>query len=151
MIKINDVTISVQFNLSQGEKRLLELVNACVSHEMRNPINSIFGMNIQLKELGLKMFDLLRLRGIEGHDIDQLRDLFAEAIDVQESSTKLLNFYVTDLLSLAQIERGNFRKSKVRFDLREAVDEIMKIQKQKADSKNIVLTQQLVGFEDENY
>ena len=48
VIKISDVTINIKFDLNQGEKRLLELVNACVSHEMRNPINAILGMNMKL-------------------------------------------------------------------------------------------------------
>ena len=29
------------FNKVEGEKKLLALINATVSHEMRNPINSI--------------------------------------------------------------------------------------------------------------
>jgi hypothetical protein len=41
VMRINDITISVHFNLSKGEKKILQLVNACVSHEMRNPLNSI--------------------------------------------------------------------------------------------------------------
>jgi signal transduction histidine kinase len=35
------MTASVMFNVAQGEKQLLSLINATVSHEMRNPINSI--------------------------------------------------------------------------------------------------------------
>ena len=51
VLKIIDSTMSVRYDLSQGEKKLLELVNACVSHEMRNPINAILGMNLKLKEI----------------------------------------------------------------------------------------------------
>lgn len=51
VLKINDVTIDIKYNLNLGEKRLLELVNACVSHEMRNPINAIYGMNLKLKDI----------------------------------------------------------------------------------------------------
>ena len=32
-----------------GEKKLLELINALVSHEMRNPLNSINSMIMKLK------------------------------------------------------------------------------------------------------
>ena len=38
---LRNVTINILFNLSEGERRILQLVNACVSHEMRNPLNSI--------------------------------------------------------------------------------------------------------------
>jgi len=37
----------------KGEKELLSLINATVSHEMRNPCNSIQGQNIQQKQLNL--------------------------------------------------------------------------------------------------
>ena len=55
-IKINDVTINIKFDLNMGEKRILELVNACVSHEMRNPINAIMGMNLKLNNLAKELF-----------------------------------------------------------------------------------------------
>jgi hypothetical protein len=29
------------YDIAKGEKKLLQLINATVSHEMRNPINSI--------------------------------------------------------------------------------------------------------------
>jgi len=41
IVQINDVSAHVMFNIAQGEKQLLSLINATVSHEMRNPINSI--------------------------------------------------------------------------------------------------------------
>jgi nitrogen fixation/metabolism regulation signal transduction histidine kinase len=41
VLKINDITMNIHFNLSKGKKKLLQLINACVSHEMRNPLNSI--------------------------------------------------------------------------------------------------------------
>jgi signal transduction histidine kinase len=45
------MTASVMFNIAQGEKQLLSIVNATVSHEMRNPINSISNQILQLKML----------------------------------------------------------------------------------------------------
>lgn len=36
---------------------------------------------------------------------------------IQESSTKLLNFYVSDLLTLSQIEKKKFRKNLSRFNI----------------------------------
>ena len=48
VLKILDVTVNIKFDLSLGEKKILEFVNACVSHEMRNPINAILGMNSKL-------------------------------------------------------------------------------------------------------
>lgn len=41
-----DVTKEVLYNKANGEKKLLALINATVSHEMRNPINSIYSQNL---------------------------------------------------------------------------------------------------------
>ena len=153
MLKINDVTINIQFDFSIGEKRLLELVNACVSHEMRNPINAIFGMNLKMRGLVQSFFEFLAARnGLDQNEEAQdLKKQFEEAMQVKESAAKLLNFYVADLLCLAQIEKGTFRKNISSFDLREAIQEVITIQDEKAKSKNITLRQTLVGFDGDNF
>ena len=50
VLKISDITISQRLQISQNQKHVLQMINACVSHEMRNPINSIFAMNLQIRE-----------------------------------------------------------------------------------------------------
>jgi len=41
LLQISNVSAKIMFNKATGEKKLLSLINAAVSHEMRNPINSI--------------------------------------------------------------------------------------------------------------
>jgi signal transduction histidine kinase len=41
MLQIKDVSGSIMYDIAKGEKKLLTLINATVSHEMRNPINSM--------------------------------------------------------------------------------------------------------------
>jgi hypothetical protein len=41
MMQLVDVSGSILYNIANGEKKLLSLINATVSHEMRNPVNSI--------------------------------------------------------------------------------------------------------------
>jgi signal transduction histidine kinase len=36
--------------LFNSEKKLLKMINACVSHEMRNPLNAIFHMILKLRD-----------------------------------------------------------------------------------------------------
>jgi len=60
-----------------------------------------------------------------------LKDLSSElkqCIEIQYSSCKLLNCFVNDILCLAQIKEGKFRKECSNFDIRDAVREIMSIQ-----------------------
>ena len=41
VLQITDISQKVLYETAMGERRLLQLINATVSHEMRNPINSI--------------------------------------------------------------------------------------------------------------
>jgi len=41
-----DVSASVLYDLKLAENKLLAMINACVSHELRNPLNSIIAQNI---------------------------------------------------------------------------------------------------------
>lgn len=59
----------------------------------------------------------------------------SEMASMQESASKLLNFYVGDLLCLAQIEKGVLLKNISKFNIVEAIDEVMMIQKEKAEAK----------------
>ena len=45
--------------MSLGEKRLQSLINATVSHEMRNPLNSIHIQVKQIKCLNTELKELL--------------------------------------------------------------------------------------------
>ena len=49
VINILDQTISIMFSKSKGEKKILQLINACVSHQLRNPINTILVANLKFR------------------------------------------------------------------------------------------------------
>ena len=44
ILLINDVSTAVREQRLQGEKKLAEIANALVSHDMRNPLNAIMAM-----------------------------------------------------------------------------------------------------------
>lgn len=41
VLQITDISQKILLEMSIGEKRLQSLINATVSHEMRNPLNAI--------------------------------------------------------------------------------------------------------------
>lgn len=47
VLEIIDVSFEVLHGIVSDEKRLQSLINATVSHEMRNPLNSIYGQNLK--------------------------------------------------------------------------------------------------------
>jgi len=46
MIQISDISSKMMYDFAQADKKLLGLMNATVSHEMRNPTNSIYCQSI---------------------------------------------------------------------------------------------------------
>ena len=51
MLQITDISSLILYNIVKGEKKLLTLINAAVSHEMRNPLNSIYSQNQHQNQL----------------------------------------------------------------------------------------------------
>jgi hypothetical protein len=41
LLQLIDLSSQVMFEFAKGDKKLMSLINATVSHEMRNPINSL--------------------------------------------------------------------------------------------------------------
>ena len=113
---------------------------------MRNPLNSILAQNVKLKGLLASVRRWIGASGQISADLQTLVSDLEEATKVQESCTKLLTFYVEDLLCMAQIDKGTFRKNVSTFELREAITEIMSVQREKADFRQIDLQCQLHGM-----
>ena len=42
ILQIIDISDHIMYNITNAEKKLLSTINATVSHEMRNPLNSIY-------------------------------------------------------------------------------------------------------------
>ena len=143
VLKIIDVSKDILYERVKGEKRLLALINATVSHEMRNPINSLNSQNIKQDQINEKFKNILSqdfTKTTPKKIKKKLKKLFKEyegTLKVQKSSSKLLTFLVNDILDFAQLRSGKFRKDLSYFDIKEAISEIYMIQKEKADYMGI--------------
>jgi len=51
MLQIIDVSDSVLYDKSKEENEKLSILNATISHELRNPLNSIVGLNTKKEQL----------------------------------------------------------------------------------------------------
>ena len=58
MLQIIDISDSILYDKEKAQNTFLALINACVSHELRNPLNSIIAQNIE-KEYLIKQIDLI--------------------------------------------------------------------------------------------
>jgi signal transduction histidine kinase len=60
MIQIIDVSKDIMYDKEKAHTELLNLINATVSHEMRNPLNSIHSQNIENKALYEELEELIK-------------------------------------------------------------------------------------------
>jgi hypothetical protein len=60
MLQIIDISDSILYDQTKAKNEFLSLINATVSHEMRNPLNSICAENIQKQELVKQIKELLQ-------------------------------------------------------------------------------------------
>ena len=118
-------------NLS-NEKKQMAYMNSTVSHEMRNPLNSIHaqislieGYFEELNHYFSKNKDKFTFE--EKVLIEDLMEDSRESIKICKSSCRLLSFNVEDILALPQLKEGKFRKNVKLSDLRKAVEEVMSI------------------------
>ena len=58
MIQFIDISKAILYDMEKGHNSVLTMINACVSHEMRNPLNSIIAQNIEKEELYKKILEL---------------------------------------------------------------------------------------------
>lgn len=55
-----------------------------------------------------------------------------EGKKIQDASSSLMEFLIQDLLDYAQIKAGKFRKNVQSFNIRNAIEKVMCIQRKKA-------------------
>ena len=60
LIQIIDVSAQVLYDFANAEKKLNTMINAFVSHEIRNPLNFIKMQIIRQKFLNEKIYDLIQ-------------------------------------------------------------------------------------------
>ncbi len=80
---------------------------------------------------------------------EKLKQLYGQYFDctnIQESSTKLLQFLVNDILDFAQIKAGKFRKNVAKFNVKQAIHEIARMLQFKAEQGGINIRVRFSNF-----
>jgi len=60
LIQIIDISSKVKFDIATAEKKLQSMINGLVSHEIRNPLNSIKIQILRQKFLNEKIDELIK-------------------------------------------------------------------------------------------
>ena len=68
------------------------------------------------------------------------------SLQVMKHSSKLLLFFVQDLLDFAQIKQNKFKKNLEEFSPQEAIEELCQVLAFQSESKNVTVTQVFRNF-----
>jgi len=138
---------------------MLEMINAMVSHELRNPLNSMIGQICSMEEAFEHFQQLMAVLASASTSSSELADLYKGFQKVfaslskcgkkLTSASKFIDFFVHDILDYTILNKRdtNFLKEWTTFDVREAIQQIMEIQEDKAEMKTIKVKAYYVGFE----
>ena len=106
VIQMIDISQKVLYEMALGEKRLFSLINATVSHEMRNPTNSIISQVQEQKRLNSKFRAILENMSVNTFkqskkQIEKNLLRQEDSTSMQVSASKILNFLINDMLDYA--------------------------------------------------
>ncbi|MCD4769259.1 MAG: response regulator [Bacteroidales bacterium] len=130
---LGNALIKMQSDLTDTNQQLAESIEKAIaatnakslflanmSHEIRTPLNGIIGMTDVLKESGLKK-----------EQIDYL--------NIIEMSGNNLLTIINDILDFSKIESGQIELENIELDLRNEINQVIKILDNKASRKGIYL------------
>lgn len=86
------------------ENRFLTLINACISHELRNPLNSVIAQNMEQKALLNTLREMLQdefghlMTESTRRKINETIDELDNGCKIQSCSAELMTFVIQDFL-----------------------------------------------------
>ena len=151
MIQIIDASQQVKEIETQNDNDFLKMINATVSHELRNPLSSILCQSQTLEEFQHEL--QLICNQVQKHEpIKSKLDYISQNIDTcikkLRSSTKFADFFIHDILdfTIMKEDNKNFQKHLEIFDIRDAVMQILEMMEDKIKLKNIKVSTKYRGF-----
>lgn len=150
ILQIIDVSDRLLYDEVKAECKFQTMISATVSHELRNPLNSLICnlqyMNHNLKSMkqGMSMIQPESQPSQESlKDSKELLQNSYEGIKTSgryiTNSAQLIDFFVHDMLdyTILTSKKENFTKNIETFDIKESIEQIIGIMKDKADMKKI--------------
>ena len=68
MIQIRNVSANILYDQSKADNKFLQMINACISHELRNPLNSIIAQNMNKEMLYKELENIIGYQGLKECD-----------------------------------------------------------------------------------
>jgi signal transduction histidine kinase len=151
MLCFIDISQKILYDTSKAEGEFLSLINSTISHEMRNPLNSIINQ-CKIDGVLCQQFQVMMKKYREMIDpsilkkLEAFQDQMFKGNEIQTSSSNLLLLNVEDILGFAQLKAGKFTKIIKKFNIKRCIEEIISIQYYQAKSKEIELISEFYNF-----
>ena len=127
----------------------MALMNSTVSHEMRNPLNSIINHNekqaVTIQQL-TQVLEGIQLLPEKQQAMSEILACLYRSLRISNSSTNLIRFNVEDILALPQLKAGKFSKNISADRVEPAIKEIIEIMAHQAEAKEVEVKHLLRGF-----
>ena len=143
-LQLIDISAKVFYDDMRAQEEYMNITSSSISHEMRNPLNSILGQckiqETKVTEL-LKLIDRIqhKLSPQELQEARAIQNSFKKSNRIQQTSSKQLLFQVESMLGIAQIRAQRFSKSITSFNVHKAIEEVIDIQQDKAELQGLEL------------
>lgn len=106
MLQFIDISNQIMYEQVHAENEFLAITNATVSHELRNPLQSISSQNLKIKLCLKELMNIMRSK--QNSSVQQIEKSVREIVSmidqsnkISDSSTNMMGFLVDDLLDFA--------------------------------------------------
>ena len=151
LVQLVDISDKILYTEVKAEHTFLEMINAAVSHELRNPLNSLIGQVCAMKDF-FNSFNHL-IKQMEPSVLkDKLQSVYKGLNDCSfkmQSASKFIDFFVHDVLDYTILNKDskNFIKNCSNFSISEAINEINHILEDKSVMKKVKVEIKYIGFD----
>ena len=153
-LQMIDVSHKLLYNEAKAEGSFLTLINAAVSHELRNPLNSLIAQVSTMSEFFDDVIKIIKqLPDSEfKHKLYLMFNSILTCGKKMASATKFIDFFVHDILdyTLLNQSKKTFMKNITIFNILTAIKEIKQILHDKVLMKEIKVEIKLIGLDDQD-
>ena len=152
LLQFIDISAKIFYDDLKAQEEYMNITTSSVSHEMRNPLNSIIAqctiMFMILAEL-LAFINAIRhkLTPAELEQLTSIRERLEKSVTIMKTSAQLLMFNVEDVLGMAHIRAKKFKKVVSEFSVRKCLEEVMSIQMFKAEQLHVELRAEVAAVD----
>ena len=152
MIQIIDVSDKMLYNEIKAEQSYLNLINATLSHELRNPLSALLNSREQIIDIlgALKeTIEELKSEIKSTNKIQLIYNDLEQCTNKMFTASKFIDYFVNDMLDYSVLNRDSesFNTNIGTFDIRNAIEEMIDVQQDKIDMKTIDVEKTFKGFE----